>query len=65
MQFGNTVYSFALYSIPSVLFYIITHEEYYTHEMNMPIFNAAVEGTFSIAVLFAATAIFGKRFIYA
>lgn len=60
MQFGNTIYSFYLYSIPSVVFYIITHEEYYTHQMNLPEFNAAVEGTFSIACIFAITAIYGE-----
>lgn len=29
--------------------------------MNLPIINAAAEGTVSVAVIFAATAYFGKR----
>ncbi|CAD8097315.1 unnamed protein product [Paramecium primaurelia] len=59
MQFGNTIFSVILYIIPSVPFYIIAHEEYYTHEMNLPIINAAAEGTISVAVVFAATAYYG------
>lgn len=59
MQFGNTIYAVLLYIIPTVPFYIIAHEEYYTHEMNLPIVNAAAEGTVSVAVIFAATAYFG------
>lgn len=43
----------------SIPFYIIAHEEYYTHEMNLPIVNAAAEGTLSIALFFAGTAIYG------
>lgn len=43
----------------SIPFYIIAHEEYYTHEMNLPIINAAAEGTLSIALFFAGTAIYG------
>ncbi|CAD8117397.1 unnamed protein product [Paramecium sonneborni] len=59
MQFGNTIFSVILYIIPSVPFYVIAHEEYYTHEMNLPIINAAAEGTVSVAVVFAATAYYG------
>jgi ethanolaminephosphotransferase len=59
MQFGNTIFAVLLYIIPTIPFYIIAHEEYYTHEMNLPIVNAAAEGTVSVAVIFAATAYFG------
>ena len=59
MQFGNTMFSYYLYCIPAIPFYIIALEEYYTNIMNLPLINAAAEGTFSVAVVFAATAYFG------
>ena len=62
MQFGNTIYSYILYCIPIIPFYIIALEEYYTNVMNLPIINAAAEGTFSVAVVFALTAIYGRDF---
>lgn len=45
--------------VPTYPFYIIAHEEYYTHEMNLPIINAAAEGTIFVGSLFAVNAIFG------
>ena len=62
MQFGNTIYSYILYCIPIIPFYIIALEEYYTNVMNLPIINAAAEGTFSVAVIFALTAYYGRDF---
>ncbi|CAD8205500.1 unnamed protein product [Paramecium octaurelia] len=59
MQVGNNIFSVVLYIIPSIPFYLIAHEEYYTHEMNLPIINAAAEGTISVAIFFAITAYFG------
>ena len=59
MQFGNTLYSYLLYCIPSIPFNIIAIEEYNTKAMKLPVINAASEGTISVAVIFALTAIFG------
>ncbi len=61
MQFGNTYYSFYLYCIPAIPFHIIAIEEYNTKAMKLPVINAASEGTISVAVVFALTAIFGNR----
>lgn len=49
--------------VPTYPFYIIAHEEYYTHEMNLPIINAAAEGTIFVGSLFAVNAIFGNGVI--
>ncbi|CAD8112784.1 unnamed protein product [Paramecium sonneborni] len=62
MQIGNNIFSIILYIIPSIPFFLIAHEEYYTHEMNLPIINAAAEGTISVAIFFVATAYFGCDF---
>lgn len=51
--------AFLLICVPTYPFYIIAHEEYYTHEMNLPIINAAAEGTVFVGSLFAINAIFG------
>lgn len=59
MQFGNTILSYVLYCIPAIPFYIIALEEYYTHVMDLPVINAAAEGTFSVAVIFAVSAYYG------
>lgn len=59
MQFGNTYYSYFLYCIPSIPFYIIAIEEYNTKAMKLPVINAASEGTISVAFVFALTAIYG------
>jgi ethanolaminephosphotransferase len=59
MQFGNSLYSYFLYCIPAIPFYIISIEEYNTKAMVLPVINAASEGTVSVAVVFAITAIYG------
>jgi ethanolaminephosphotransferase len=60
MQFGNTLYSYYLYIIPAIPFYIITLEEYFTHIMDLPVFNAASEGCLSVAVVFLIPIFLGK-----
>jgi ethanolaminephosphotransferase len=60
MMFGNTLYSYYLYCIPAIPFYIITLEEYYTNVMDLPIVNAACEGCLSVAVVFLIPVFMGK-----
>lgn len=60
MQFGNTLYSFYLYIIPGIPFYIVTLEEYFTNHMDLPKFNAATEGCLSVAFAFLIPALYGN-----
>ncbi|CAD8048632.1 unnamed protein product [Paramecium primaurelia] len=62
LQCGQSLLAFLLICVPTYPFYIIAHEEYYTHEMNLPIINAAAEGTVFVGSLFAINAIFGCEF---
>lgn len=60
MMFGNTLYSYYLYCIPAIPFYIITLEEFYTNVMDLPVINAACEGCLSVAVVFLIPVFMGK-----
>jgi hypothetical protein len=58
-QYGYQIFPFILFVLPAFQFYTNTLEAYYTGIMDLPIVNGASEGTLSVGVFLALSAVFG------